>query len=1256
MRRFLKLFVALLVLCAILSVVAVSAQGRLVAGDPPVAALISVSQPDADGLVTIAGAAGSVFPAAQVAIRNLYTGDTVYTQAGITGTFSANLYGPGNTPFWISPAANIPAELQDRPGSLPGGPGTIVYGEFTQTPTQAGLSTQLTIDGNFDDWERYATAAIMTDFDPVIYAFNNSNSIYVALAGDGIPTDYTLMDVLFNIDGTPHSVLLDPRGAGSGILSRGVPSLREVGTFALAASQDTAIEMRFPHDMFTNQQNPSIDQLQLQQVRFLSADGSELAVYPVQRDVPKVDEQDGITRPASQVGTASTAFTLSGRVGGGNARWQAVGHVNTLTLQAGETLSLELDVQMDAPDLPLGLVGLKMIGRLRLQPVLGADGAQVAGGLGSNNGWSDAKTASGLAISNLRSDFQIAEVITPANQVVRQDGLLLFPVDFNITLPDDLPAGVYVPLFEGLAQVEDGDLFEWAADSPLGSGTLAVGTPYTRLPLTLNVGAVEEGHLLWTLFQDAPSDGSRGLLAAQDQATYALSNRVHFDNPTYILPKANGDDNTPIAYPLEPYLLNQMPNQYAFNDAPLIPFLMPGGRLSVRVTRPDGQVDDLGSSPIVQNVLSTAALDERVRFGAQSPVDVYRLTTLNSNFTSYVFQQYGDYQIEMNGNIEDIWGRRYTGGGTYNVVIAEPLDVLPGVLPGTPFEVGNAFNAGLHIIPGLAAEVTITARVYPLDGSSPTEHVITGTANSAGIFAPAGESFTFDAAGEYVLDYEVRYTDSANRLWAGSLRTAGVIASPSGELIAHGQRGVDAVASVPRPAWFTLSQYAPDAQTRMNIPYYTGDVLWLPDGRTSQLNPTVNLQDRTGTYAAWLTDNAGAYTAPDGTLLRQLLTEQSLPVVLLPAIDAPYAVGFQPDAAPNRAYSYMSAVTPSISARQFVQGGTDGGLSFYFDADDPYNGQQGAGLNGSRPGDYLFLFGGAVVDNEDANLRSAAIYASLAVVIDPRSDALGARVYPPYRGQAGGGTGGPLLISGDQEVDMFFHPTAVRPGDVLRVGDTFSVAGQVAPTLASQVTVTVTAQDGSLVHQFSGLANTIGYFYDPTNDFELETAGVYTVDIRIQHDGLTSVGVIEPPAPTGGVLGTTGGRFNIYVLPTDSEPLPWSDDRSDFDIPPALPYNFRFSVPVDWQDVQIYHTLSMPSQVLEQGLLRPAGATLSYQYSPSVLGKAFPNLENGEQGAGAAAGDTLTLTFVMTGTDSAGQSQIRSRTFTIAFDRLFTFG
>ena len=90
MRDSLKLvnMVLLVTLMLVLSVIPqVSAQNGLEQGDPPIASLIDISTPDANGIVTITGAAGAVFPAAQVGIRNMYTGEAVYVGAGITGSF-----------------------------------------------------------------------------------------------------------------------------------------------------------------------------------------------------------------------------------------------------------------------------------------------------------------------------------------------------------------------------------------------------------------------------------------------------------------------------------------------------------------------------------------------------------------------------------------------------------------------------------------------------------------------------------------------------------------------------------------------------------------------------------------------------------------------------------------------------------------------------------------------------------------------------------------------------------------------------------------------------------------------------------------------------------------------------------------------------------------------------------------------------------------------------------------------------------------
>ncbi|HEX2621768.1 MAG TPA: hypothetical protein VHL11_16535, partial [Phototrophicaceae bacterium] len=119
MRRILFSLIALMVCALALSSQQLPSQAQSSTqsrqGDPPIASLITVSPPDAQGNVTISGAAGAVFPGAQVAVRNLFTEQTTYTNAGITGSFSVVLFATGSTPFWISAATAIPPELRDIP-------------------------------------------------------------------------------------------------------------------------------------------------------------------------------------------------------------------------------------------------------------------------------------------------------------------------------------------------------------------------------------------------------------------------------------------------------------------------------------------------------------------------------------------------------------------------------------------------------------------------------------------------------------------------------------------------------------------------------------------------------------------------------------------------------------------------------------------------------------------------------------------------------------------------------------------------------------------------------------------------------------------------------------------------------------------------------------------------------------------------------------------------------------------------------------
>jgi hypothetical protein len=1233
--RLVKLLLILAITTLALAVASAQNITQLQPGDPPLASLIQVSPPNENGMVTIAGAPGSVFPSAQVAIRNLYTGDTAYVQAGVTGSFTTTLYGAGNTPYWISPAENIPNNMRNRPGSLPGGPGTIIYGAFPQIPLQTTSVTQLVVDGDLSDWRAYDGIGFVTETEPLVYALLNQQSMYVAI-DQAPPDDYAQMVVRFSLEGVVYDLAFDPRQMQPGSLKRVEPLVADLGTLPLAVSIGDGIEVRFPVRGI-NLSNPTIDIAGVEAIYFTGTDGTNLVEIDVRQRIPILGETDGIVRLNSQDGQEVTRFIIAGTIAGGATRWTARGRVNSLNLQPGDTLVLELDVTMNTPELADGLTGLSLGGALRLQPIVGADGAQAAGGIGSNNGWSNVLTPSGLGIVNLRSDFQLAQTMTPSQQVIRQGDNLVFPITFEVTLPENLPAGLYVPLFQGIGQVGDGETFFWSQSSVLGTG--AGDDTLERLPLVFKVGEVNNPRLLWTLFQDNPSNGTRGLIAEQDRSNYASADRVHFDNPTYILPPYNGADGQPITYPIEPYLLMEMPNTYHASSAPLIPIFFPGGRLSARITRPDGEVDDLGSSAIFQNRLSTAALDERQLFGAQSPTDVYRLTTLNSAFTNYTFTQYGEYQIDLTGNIEDVWGNRYEGGGTYHVLIAEPLSILPGVLPGTPFEVGDHFQAGLSLSPGAPADVTITARIYPLNGGKVIEHVIQGTADPGGYFF--AEGFDFDVPGEYVIDYEARYTDADGQLWAGSLRGAGVIATPEDGLIAHGARGLDNYPAEMRPAWFNIRQYLAGTNLlpRLNYPYHSGDVAWLDQSADGQMNPIIQVQDTTGEYTEWLATNMPDYVSPNGVPLDRLALEGELPLA-----------SFKPDDEIN-AYSYISAVAPGLSVRQFVQGGLDGGLSTAWDNDDPLNGQAGAGLNGAQTGDFMFLFGGAVVRD---GIDDTAIYGGLAVVIDNRNDPRGTRVYPPYRGEAGGPNGGPLLTVRGQTVNMFFHPTGIRPGDVLTVGDTLSVAGQVAPTLASIVSVKITSPNG-VEQEFEGVANAVGYFHDPAHDFQVNEPGVWTVQINVRHEGETSAGQIEPPPPTGGVLGASGGQFQVFVVPADGARLNWNT-ANDQSFAAGIPFNFNFELPTDWSNIRVYKVVKTPSYILDDAPIRPTGVSFSFQYNPTNLSKDFPNLENNGDGNGASAADVVTLTFAATGVNADGQLQIQTRTFTIAHDRLTTFG
>ena len=914
-------------------------------------------------------------------------------------------------------------------------------------------------------------------------------------------------------------------------------------------------------------------------------------------------------------------FTVNGSLLPAEAYWAAEGRIDTLNVSPGSTITLELDMTLHVPDFPESLGAIDLIGEIGLQPVAIGDGmAYGVSALYTSNGWSSSLTPSGIAIDNLHDEITLGQATVTAEKTTDEEGNLLVLAQFSWQLAthSDLQPSLYVPTFTGMGQVGDGDIFLWTDTEFFGIGETPL-LPFTRLPIVLNVGQVEQMILPWTLFYNNPSDGSRGALPDEITGRAALSNRVRFDSPTYILP--------PGEYSIEPYLLNQLPNVPEITTQPLLPFDLSSGEITATIVNPNGEIS---------NLPGTSFLPDEVPEGEVDGNHVFQLNTLEPLYSAYPFTDYGDYQIQLNGNINDIYGNYYTGGGTYHLTIAEPLDLIPGVLPGTPFHVGDAFFAGGHISPPVPAQVTIKMMVYTLDGGI-IEQEFTGNANRYGYFTLNTEPFIFDVPGEYTIDYEARYTDAEGKQWAASMRSAGIVADPDSTLIAHGARGLasdDDLTGLYRPAWFNMDNYPPYATPqeitdRPYYPYHSGDVAIIHDSAESGIYPFLTAQDIGDAYRHWLMDNLPDYVSPFGLPFERLDAIGELPLLNIPG---------------NDAYAYISAVRPDVTVRQFVIGQQDSALPVYWDSDDLHNQQIGAGADGDRPGDYIFMFGGTVIRNE-IGINTTIGYASLAVVAD---DNVLSGVYPPYTV--------PLLIVNDELIYTFFHPTGIRPGQILTVGDSFAVAGQVAPTRSAQVIVNITSP-GGIVRQFTGITNSTGYYYHPSDTFVVGESGAWTVQITTTPVGMASNGILQEPLPVGGVLGVENHTFEVYVLPENSESLGWIlGDSADTDIYPGVVYDFNLITPEGWTDIQTYYTVSTESYVLDSGEMINWGNTLFYEIIPVRLSANFPNLETSGRGEGPSGSDVITLTFVATGNDADGNPAIRARTFTLLHDRMVTFG
>ena len=450
-----------------------------------------------------------------------------------------------------------------------------------------------------------------------------------------------------------------------------------------------------------------------------------------------------LPRPSSPT---EIPFTVAAPDGVGTGLWVAKGTQNGWSYRPGDTIRYTIDFAYTSPNIT-GSIDLEEIRARRLYPRLNLSRMSDAEGNPVQATFIPVLlTPTGLPIFSRDGYEHHAEPFAATlNSIERTGDTLTMSIDFSQLIPGWLPSGYYV----GRIRWEPRRIWQGTqpANPPGGDqGDLLLrggAAAQTLLP-AMRIGTPAPPRIPWMLLANTLSNGSRGAVAREDKGAFNLGNKVTFNADKFIIPKGR-------SYRLEPFLPTLGfhmggPNRVA---PPLVSFLVPSGELHVTVTHPDGTVEDLGRAPF-----RSARTDPGIVFGPTSVQALYELTTLDPSF-DYEFPAYGHYVVQMEGWVRDATGITYSGGGSYDVYVAETLDLDLGTFLNTPFEVGDTMSPVVHTRPGVPADVTVDFKLFP---NSSTRDVISktiiGRANRYGYFHPgaAAEQLRITSPGEYVVD------------------------------------------------------------------------------------------------------------------------------------------------------------------------------------------------------------------------------------------------------------------------------------------------------------------------------------------------------------------------------------------------------------------------------------------------------------------------------------------------------------------------
>ena len=913
-----------------------------------------------------------------------------------------------------------------------------------------------------------------------------------------------------------------------------------------------------------------------------------------------------------QTSESGVPFSSGGRLPNDeDAPWTIEGNLDKVRLAPGQAVSISGQVTiLTGQDTPPSTAQLLFYSRL----LVNSRGRQVGG---SRIFTTSLFTPTNLPIES-KNLLEGSQSVGDSQLEWRFDGER-WASNFSttLTIDGDTHVGLYqlkanLSGVEGLPRSETQNVLRRSFMQHATIGTLTIGQPAAM-------------HLTSTLLADELSEGSRGgVLAREDQGLFDISHRAGVRHQP-VIPRLDNYGKQ-WNYRLEPYMPLLGVVDRSPPAAPSIELDLSTSELTIKVLRPNGLTDTLGPAPLTSYTIKSPRTPwhKTVSEDGGNVGEVPQLQN-DANRFSYKFASDGDYVVTIEGHISDFTGQIYAITGTYDVTVANILDIEASLLPGTPFEIGDSLPVGLRVMPGFPATIDYTVTHIAADGTT-IKRTFTGNANENGWWDGNGEAFIFERDGEYRVDVEARYIDIKDALWVGRLRFGSAVATPDAPMILHGRRGPTRISEI-AAAWGFSEDFEGTDADHIQFPYFSGDVLWGQEnvwlGDSVVILTSIQLLDDQHPLIAKAIQQADD-SAP-GIPLKELIKVGQMPLNMT---SRPGIAGnrTQPNDIDFWTYVYASAQRPGVRVREQILGDDIGGAYWRFD--DAYHMQSGNGPQGDLPSDYKFLYAAAVIRDAELGHGVYAVYGS-GWVLAHDDDPMGVRFMPPFQGAGGGPTGGPLFTVHGREIDIFFVPLGVRPGAVLEIGESFRMAGPIMPTLPSKVEYIVTAPNGT-IRSFEGRANSVGYYYNPADDFELEQTGLWTVELSVTHDGMTSAGPLGLPYPTGGPLTPDGSSFNFVVIGPKTQVLSIETDLTK--LTPAQWFShvqkasFEAALPTGWSGSNARVIVSMPGNVLVDKKVSIIGDTVTWILDGQQLNHLANNFDY-EQGFA----DTLDVTFYAEG-------------------------